>query len=170
MSDSKTEHCRYNEELDTITEYLSDSSEIVEQVNKWKISFKNDKSSRKINDFWELRKVIQNENRFHEEKSRLRQDKLNDLKDQINVEQVQHVLNTTKETFSQNLELQKTVIKQHLLDETNAGSIIGQKRNRGSASLKNKEDELDSEENISKVHNRRGNALNQLWTLKIIRF
>lgn len=79
-------------------------------------------------------------------------------------------MNTTKETFSQNLELQKTVIKQHLLDETNAGSIIGQKRNRGSASLKNKEDELDSEENISKVHNRRGNALNQLWTLKIIRF
>ena len=40
LSDLKTEHRRYNEELDTITEYLSDSSEIVEQVNKWKISFK----------------------------------------------------------------------------------------------------------------------------------
>ena len=44
------------------------------------------------------------------------------------------MLNTTKETFSQNLELQKTVIKQHLLGEMNVDvenseSIIGQKRN-----------------------------------------
>ncbi|CAG8570283.1 11713_t:CDS:10, partial [Scutellospora calospora] len=151
LSDSKTEHHRYSEELDTIVEYLSDSCEIVEQVNKWKISFKNDKSSKKVKDFWELYEVIQSESMFYKEKSRLQQkDKLNDLKDQIGVEQVQHVLSTTKETFSQNLELQKTVIKQHLLSETNAGSIIGRKRNRGSGFPRNKEHELDSDDQEEK--------------------
>ncbi|CAG8788771.1 11779_t:CDS:2, partial [Racocetra persica] len=103
LSDSKTEHHRYSEELDTITEYLSDSCEIVEQVNKWKISFKNCISvgehdisgpvttTHKLPCqmlFDKLHEVIQSKNRFYKEKSRLQQkDKLNDLKDQISVEQ-----------------------------------------------------------------------------------
>ncbi|CAG8800509.1 42170_t:CDS:10, partial [Gigaspora margarita] len=171
LSDSKTEHRRYSEELDTITEYLSDSSPssttLSNAVWQWErtafllvsimlvgehyVSGPNDRSSKKVKDFWELHEAIQSENRFYEEKSRLRQkDKLNDLKDQISVEQVQHVLSTTKETFSQNLELQKTIIKQHLLGETNAGSIIGQKRNRDSGFPSNKEHELDSDDQEEK--------------------
>jgi uncharacterized membrane protein len=40
LSDQKTEHCRYKEELDTITEYSSSSSEIVGIVQKWNNLFK----------------------------------------------------------------------------------------------------------------------------------
>jgi len=86
---------------------------------------------------------------YSEEKSYLRRDKLNDLKDQINIEQTQHILNTTRETFSQNLKFQQTVIKQHLFGETNdedSESIIGQKRNCSLAFPKNKGHESDSDD------------------------
>ncbi|GBB96203.1 hypothetical protein RclHR1_02700005 [Rhizophagus clarus] len=61
-------------------------------------------------------------------------------------QKTQHVLDTTKEALSQNLTLQKTIIKQHLLGEPNVEnleSIIGQKRNCGSAFPKNKDTNLD---------------------------
>ncbi|GES97008.1 hypothetical protein GLOIN_2v1762127 [Rhizophagus clarus] len=146
LCDQKTEHRRYKEELNTIIEYSSSSTEIVE---KWNRSFKNDKNSKAIKHFWELHQIFQTENMYSEEKAYIRQDKLNDLKDQINIEQTRHILNTTRETFSQNLKFQQTVIKQHLLDETNdedSDSIIGQKRNCGSAFPKNKRHESDSDD------------------------
>ncbi|CAG8697570.1 12733_t:CDS:2, partial [Funneliformis mosseae] len=74
LSDSKIEYRCYNEELDTITEYLSDSSEIVKQ---------------------ELHKVIQNENRFYKEKSRLRQDSasLKNKEDELDFEEKYQQMN-----------------------------------------------------------------------------
>ncbi|CAG8633725.1 5566_t:CDS:10 [Funneliformis mosseae] len=105
-----------------------------------------DKHSKEINLFWNLHQNIHTEIKLREEKAQLQQRKLNDLKDQISIEQTQHVLDTTKETLSQNLTLQKTVIKQHLLGEPNVENlelIIGQKRNCGSAFPKNKDTNLD---------------------------
>ncbi|CAB4426373.1 unnamed protein product [Rhizophagus irregularis] len=95
----------------------------------------NDKNSKAINHFWELQQIFQAENMYSEEKAYLRQ--------------TQHILNTTRETFSQNLKFQQTVIKQHLFGETNdedSESIIGQKRNCGSAFPKNKGHESDSDD------------------------
>ncbi|CAI2191385.1 13032_t:CDS:10 [Funneliformis geosporum] len=165
LCDQKTEHRRYKEELNTIIEYSSmgknrvsvgehSISMLVATVNiltnypvkcclavgKNRVS--NEKNSKAINHFWELHQIFQTENMYSEEKAYLRQD-------QINIEQTQHILNTTRETFSQNLKFQQTVIKQHLFSETNdedSESIIGQKRNCGSAFPKNKGHESDSDD------------------------
>lgn len=52
-----------------------------------------------------------------EEKNKLNEKKQDELRDQICLEQTQLVLDTTKETRSQCVLLQKTVTKKRLLDE-----------------------------------------------------
>ncbi|CAG8660816.1 18342_t:CDS:2, partial [Acaulospora morrowiae] len=94
-----------------------------------------DKSSEEVNLFWNLHQNIHTEIKLYEKKAHLhRKSKPNDLKDQISIKQTQHILDATKETLSQNLTLQRTVIKQHLLGKTdvlhieNSEPVTGQKR------------------------------------------
>ncbi|CAG8787917.1 15314_t:CDS:10, partial [Gigaspora margarita] len=84
------------------------------------VAGKSDKRSREVNQFWELqakRRNIISEFKLCEEKNKLNEKKQDELRDQICLEQTQLVLDTTKETRSQCVLLQKTVTKKRLLDE-----------------------------------------------------
>ncbi|CAG8622433.1 5100_t:CDS:2, partial [Paraglomus occultum] len=125
INNLETEHHSYIMELNTIAKHCAESPEIVQKI---------DKSSEEVNLFWNLHQNIHTEIKLYEKKAHLHRSKLNDLKDQISIKQTQHILDATKETLSQNLTLQRTIIKQHLLGKTdvspieNSEPVTGQKR------------------------------------------
>ncbi|KAF0427430.1 hypothetical protein F8M41_006049 [Gigaspora margarita] len=120
LGQEDTEHSRYKKELETILEYHDKTSEPGKIALQLLKKFQSDKRSREVNQFWELqakRRNIISEFKLCEEKNKLNEKKQDELRDQICLEQTQLVLDTTKETRSQCVLLQKTVTKKRLLDE-----------------------------------------------------
>ncbi|CAI2181697.1 4746_t:CDS:2, partial [Funneliformis geosporum] len=68
LEDPKVEHYRYQSELNTISKYYSEVSEIGQQVLKWKSDFKEDKRSDSVKLFWNLQDVVM-ESELIDEKS-----------------------------------------------------------------------------------------------------
>ncbi|CAG8612790.1 8111_t:CDS:2, partial [Diversispora eburnea] len=70
LTDPTTEHLRYKAELDTISDYYDETSEVGKMIQNCIQGFSKEKCSRSIKFFWELRDIC-NESELVDEKSKL---------------------------------------------------------------------------------------------------
>ncbi|CAG8716700.1 13133_t:CDS:10, partial [Funneliformis caledonium] len=121
LKDEVAEHNQYIGELNSISKYYPEMSEIGKKVKKFKQDFKNDKNSQQINHFWDLQTKRQNiitEIKLLEERNKLIE---KELESQINLEQTQQILDTARENRGQASLLQRAItgkIEKRILDET----------------------------------------------------
>ncbi|CAG8459883.1 1616_t:CDS:2, partial [Acaulospora colombiana] len=135
--DKDTEHRRYKVELEIIKHHHCGNSELGAKVTSWLKQFKasvlvlfdwfdmyDTNYHAGCDWYWErLRLAVKRQNALAEinlfdVKSDLNEKRQDDLRDQICIEQAQHVLDATRETRSQSVLLQQTITKKRLLDES----------------------------------------------------
>ncbi|RGB37111.1 hypothetical protein C1646_59976 [Rhizophagus diaphanus] len=79
LEGEEEEHLRYKCEINTISKYYTETSEIGQKLLTWNQDFKNDKKSKEINHFWDLqdkRQNVHSEKLLFEEEAKMSQNKL----------------------------------------------------------------------------------------------